>query len=129
MPKQEITSKESRIDRISKEVKRLRLLLKHVQPERLKVAEGIISRIAFMRITLEDLEDDINQNGTYESFSQHAGYEYDRERPAAKTYNTTIKNYTTSCKQLMDMLPQSKNDGLASEDEKKFLQFIKGGLK
>lgn len=120
----------SREERISKEIKRLKALLKHVQPDRLKAAEGVINRIAFMQITLEDLEDDINLNGTYEPFSQTESIVYDRERPAAKIYNTTIKNYTSACRQLLDLLPdEKKTANTTTETEKKFLDFIKGGVK
>ncbi len=120
----------SREERISKEIKRLKGLLKHVQAERLKAAEGVINRIAFMQITLEDLEVDINLNGTYEPFSQTESIVYDRERPAAKIYNTTIKNYTSACKQLLDLLPdEKKNTNTTNETDKKFLDFIKGGVR
>jgi len=94
----------SREDRIKKEFARLRRLLKNVPKDKLSAATGIIQRAAFMAITLEDLEADINENGTVESFMQ-GDYEYDRQRPAAQLYNTTVKNYTATCKQLTDLIP------------------------
>lgn len=57
-----------------------------------------------MAITLEDLEADMNENGTVEEFTQGEN-SYDRQRPAAQLYNTTVKNYTTACKQLSDLIP------------------------
>ena len=37
-------------------------------------------------------------------------YDIDRENPALKSYNTTIKNYTSVIKQLNDMLPVEDNN-------------------
>jgi hypothetical protein len=45
-------------------------------------------------------------------------YTIERENPALKSYNTTIKNYTAVIKQLNDMLPakeeKPKDDGFES---------------
>jgi len=91
----------------------------------MKAVEGLIKRIAFMQVMLEDLEADINQNGTVEVFSQTPGIEYERERPAARIYNTTIKNYTSACKQLFDLLPNDKPKPEADE----LMAFLKGAKK
>ncbi len=101
MPKSEDLSRE---ERIRKEFSRLRRLLKDVPKSKLSAADGLIKRIAFMAITLEDLEADMNENGTVEEFTQGEN-SYDRQRPAAQLYNTTVKNYTTACKQLSDLIP------------------------
>jgi hypothetical protein len=99
-----ITSGRSREDRIKTEYNRLKRLLKEVPKEKISAAEGIIKRVAFMAITLEDLEIDINADGTVEEFSQ-GGNTFDRQRPAVQIYNATVKNYTTACKQLTDLIP------------------------
>lgn len=111
--------------RIKKEIGRLKRLLKEIPPDRMKAAEGLVKRIAFMQITLEDLEEDINANGTVEMFSQTPGVEYERERPATRIYNTTIKNYTSACKQLFDMLPEDK----PKPDADELMAFVKGAAK
>ncbi|MCG7410586.1 P27 family phage terminase small subunit [Paenibacillus sp. ACRRX] len=107
-----IISGHSREDRIKKEYNRLKRLLKELPKEKLSAADGVIKRVAFMAITLEDLEDDINDNGTVEEFTQGENT-YDRQRPAATIYNATIKNYTNACKQLTDLIPaeKKKTDG------------------
>lgn len=99
-----ITSGLSREERIKREYNRLKRLLKGLSKEKMAAADGIIHRVSFMAITLEDLEEDINVNGTVEEFTQGEST-YDRQRPAATIYNTTIKNYTTACKQLTDLIP------------------------
>jgi hypothetical protein len=109
-------------ERIKKEITKLRKLLKDIPKDQMRAAEGIVQRVAFMQVTLEDLEDDINDNGTVESFSQTEGIEYDRERPAVRIYNATIRNYTSACKQLFDLIPDDKPKPEADE----LMGFLKG---
>ena len=99
-----ITSGHAREERIKREYNRLKRLLKEVPKDKFAAAEGIVKRVAFMAITLEDLEDDINADGTVEDFKQ-GETSFDRQRPAVQIYNTTVKNYTTACKQLTDLIP------------------------
>lgn len=103
-----ISSGHSREERIRRELNRLKRFLKQLTKDKQSAAEGILKRIAFMTVTLEDLEDDINANGETEPFTQ-GGSTYDRQRPAVTIYNTTIKNYTAACKQLMDLIPENKD--------------------
>lgn len=115
--KKEMT-KDQRIRRV---YLKLRRLLKNIPDEKRKAAEGLMHRLAFMQVTLEDLEADINEYGTVESFSQTEGIEYDRERPAARIYNTTFRNYANACKQLFDLLPEGEKPKV--EDE--LMNFVK----
>lgn len=118
-------------ERIADSVKAMIALLgrQHMQPDKLKAADGIIQRVAFMQITLEDLEANINQFGTTEPFSQTENVSYDRERPASAIYNRTIKNYTSACKQLFDLLPSEEKDNAAelSPEQKELLDMMKSG--
>lgn len=123
MPKVEELTREERIKR---EVGRLKRILKNVSKESLTAAEGLIKRLAFLQVTLEDLEADINEKGTAEMFSQTAGIEYERERPATRIYNTTIKNYTVASKQLFDLLPDGEKTKSAADE---LMDFVKKARK
>lgn len=114
--------------RIEKSAKALKSILKKrkLPPEKLRAAEGLIRRVAFMSVSLEDLEADINENGETEMFSQTPGIEYARERPAMAIFNRTIKNYAAVSKQLFDLLPEERaEDGGASPEEKSLLEMMK----
>lgn len=102
-------------DRIRKEILRIKKLLRELPEDKLKVADGIIKRMAFMLITLEDLEEDIKEHGIVESFSQTKGLEYDRERPTVRVYNNLIKNYSSAFRQIADLLPQQ--EGVKKKDQ------------
>lgn len=91
---------------IKKEEKRLFSIYKNIEINRKKTIEGLIQRAAFLRITLADLEEDINTYGVAEWFSQGDQEPYLRERPTARIYNSMNSNYQKIIKQLTDLLPK-----------------------
>ena len=92
-------------ERIRKEFLKLRRSFKDLERDKKNLTDGLINRAAFMRITLEDYEEDINTNGSVEMFSQGDQTPYERARPVMQFYNTTNKNYQSIIKQLIDLLP------------------------
>ena len=97
----------TREERIRKEELRLLRLFTDMEETRKKTVLGLIRRAAFMRISLEDLEDYLNENGFTEMFSQSDKQEpYLRERPEAKIYATLNAGYQKIMKQLTDLLPK-----------------------
>ena len=71
--------------------------------------QSLISRASFMKVSLEDLEQDLKENGWTELFQQGKNQEpYERQRPSATTYNSLNVNYQKIIKQLTDLLPKSK---------------------
>lgn len=97
--------------RIKAELKKLKTIFKDLDKDSLWLHDGLIHRAAFMRITLEDYETDINENGSVEMFSQSPDQKpYERARPVMQFYNTTNKNYQSIIKQLTDLLPKEEKD-------------------
>jgi hypothetical protein len=110
--------------RISKEEKRLRESYGNIPEDIMRVADGLIRRAAYMRITLEDYEKDLDENGYVEMFSQSDKTDpYERERPVARLYNTMNKNYQSIIKQLADMIPKEppKKKGVEDDDFDEFV--------
>lgn len=114
MPKSEDLNKD---ERISKEEKRLRRSYGKI-PKNLKtIADGLIRRAAYMRVTLEDYETDLDVKGSVEMFSQSPNTPpYERERPVARLYNTMNKNYQSIIKQLADLLPKEPTNNKINDD-------------
>lgn len=103
-------------ERIRGEKNRLIKLFKELPEKKKKLAIGLIERAAFMRVELEDLEEDLKENGWTEPFQQSEKMEpYDRARPQGQTYNTMNTSYQKIMRQLHDMLPveaaKPKDDG------------------
>lgn len=117
------TKKElSKDSRIKKEEKRLTEIFKDAGEDGKAINEGLIQRAAYMRITLEDWEDDINENGIVEMFTQSERTPpYEKERVVARLYNTMNKNYQSIIKQLSDLLP---DDIKVVEADDGFADFI-----
>ena len=114
--KKELTKDE----RIKKEVRRLNRIYKDIDKDNKAIIDGLIQRAAYMRVTLEDWEEDIIENGVTEMFTQSEKTEpYERERPVARLYNTMNKNYQSLIKQLSDLVPKEaptkgvEDDGFA----------------
>mgnify|MGYP000875223606 FL=1 len=117
--KKELTKDE----RIMKEEKRLKRIYKNINKDKKAIIDGLIQRAAYMRITLEDYEKDINEKGYIEMFTQSEKTDpYERERPVARLYNTMNKNYQNIIKQLTDLLP--KDVAKVVEDDDGFNEFI-----
>ena len=107
----------SKEERIKREIKRLNKIYTSLTDKQRDIIEGLIKRAAFMRVTLEDMEADLDQNGFTEMFTQSEDVEpYERERPMARLYNTINKNFQGIMKQLMDFVSK---DLPKPESEKK----------
>ncbi len=112
--------------RIKAEDDRLRALYKDLPVDTLALYDGLIRRAAYMRITLEDYEADLDARGYVEQFSQSEKLEpYERERPVARLYNTMNKNYQSIIKQLADALPETVGEDIAND----IMKFAVGGKK
>lgn len=99
------------------EVKRLRKVYANLQPKQMALALGLIQQAARLRIRLDELNADIEENGMTEMFQQSDKVEpFARERPQASLFVKLDKNYQSIIRQLNDMLPPETedNDDLAA---------------
>ena len=113
----------SKDDRIMKEIRRLLKIFKGLPTKRRAVLDGLIKRAAYMRISLEDMEADLNENGLVEFFSQSDKCDpYERERPIARQYNAVNKNYQNVMKMLNDTLKAEPDEKPGGDDFQNFLQ-------
>ncbi len=107
--------------RVRREINRLKRIYASLPKNQRAVAQGLIVQAARLRISLDDLWEDIEKNGRTEMFSQSADAEpYQRERPAAKQFVAVDKNYQAIIKQLNDICPPSKKEsklGKLMDDE------------
>lgn len=61
-----------------------------------KTAEKLAERAAFMAVTLDELEQDIAENGAVIIATNGNGFDVKQENPAQRSYNTMIKNYNST---------------------------------
>ena len=61
--------KKTKENRIQEEKERLDAVYENISDKKKKVINGLIERAAYMRVTLEDYEKDLDDNGYVEQFS------------------------------------------------------------
>lgn len=111
--------------KIKSEINRLKKIYKDFPKDKVKVLEGLIQEAAFMKISLEEMREDLLTNGLTELFEQ-GSQRFDRERPQVKIYTTFMQRYSGVMKQLIDLLPAEQK----KEENDKLLEFLsKGKLK
>jgi hypothetical protein len=104
---------------IKKEMGELNKNFKDVPKEAKTYIDRLIREAAFMRVILLELQDILSDTGAVEEF-KNGSQQMLREHPAAKTYNTMIKNYQSVIKQLSEVTPeQPKDSDLLTEFLKK----------
>lgn len=112
----------TKVERIKKEERRLRRIYNRIDKDNKAIIDGLIQRAAYMRVTLEDYEEDLDTGGYTEMFTQSINTPpYERERPVARLYNTMNKNYQSIIKQLSDLVPKEVK---AVEEDDGFADFI-----
>ena len=112
-------SKQSARTREEAEYQRLSALYQTIPPNKRALVEGLLWQAARLRVSLDDLYEDIKENGNTEMFKQaNDGVEFPRERPESKIFATRDKSYLAIIKKLDELLPvQEVNQGFSKLDE------------
>ena len=98
------------------EIRRLQKIYAGLEPNQAKVVEGLIVEAARLRVRLDYLWKDLQENGETELFTQSERTEpYNRERPQSRTYTATNKSYQAIIKQLSDLCPPAAEDDPLAE--------------
>ena len=87
-----ISEQLEREKKIKQEINRIKKLYKDLSRDKVKVVEGLINEAAFMKLTLEELREDLFRNGFTELY-ENGTQVINRERPEAKIYSTMIQRY------------------------------------
>ncbi len=97
-------------ERIEKEIKRIKRLFKVLDKDTLSTLQSLIKNAAFMSVTLDDLQDAMNQNGVISEYQNGENQWGTKKSPEVEIYNTMIKNHMTIMKQLVDLLPEQETN-------------------
>ncbi len=89
--------------RIKKELNKFKKFIKDLELQDKNMAMNLIEELAFMKVTLEDLKEEVNESGVVTEMPQ-GEYSIMRENPALKSYNTMIQRYNQTLKQLDDFI-------------------------
>lgn len=117
MPKAKVTKTNKKKPDLELSV--LKDIYSSLDKDKMVFAEKLIDQLLFMQATLTELQGKIKDEGAVIESTNGNGFTTYNEHPAQKSYNTMIKNYNSTIKQLLDLIPEK-----ASSDE--LLDFIGG---
>lgn len=87
-----------------KELRRIKKLFKEMPDNWKKVNEKLFIRAANMAVFLAEMEERLATEGLIVSMPQ-GEYEIERAHPLLQQYNSMVKNYNATIKQLSEALP------------------------
>lgn len=91
--------------RIAAEKQRLREQFADVGEDKLTTVDKLLDRVAFMTVSLEDLETAILEKGYTSEYQNGANQWGEKKTPEAEMYLAMMQRYLPAMKQLMDLLP------------------------
>lgn len=94
--------------KINAEVDRLRQFYADLSPNRFALVEPLIEQAAFMRVTLDGLQETINENGVSDEYKNGANQYGTKASAEMSAYNSLVKNYANIIDKLDKMLPSAK---------------------
>lgn len=92
-------------ERIAAEKKRLNNLFADLDANQLQAAAGLISSAAFLAVSLEDLEAQINANGYIDSYTNGASQAGEKISAAVQAYATLNAKYQSTIQKLLKIVP------------------------
>ena len=95
----------SRSERIQNELSRISEFFSELPENKLAMIEPLLQNAAFMRIALEDLQEEISKAGPVEPYQNGQNQRGMKQSAALQAFNSTIKNYAAVIKTLTGLLP------------------------
>lgn len=102
-------------NKIFKEYLRIGSFFEELDDTQFAMLLPLIRNAAFMRITLDELSDLINQNGPVEEYKNGAEQFGIKQSAALQSYNALVKNYAAIIKTLSERLPRERMTSSAEE--------------
>lgn len=96
--------------RIRNEKKRLSEIFKDLEPNKLKTCRALIDRAAFITISLEDLEEQLNETGWVEYYQNGENQSGMKKAAAADVHISLTKNLNAIVKQLLELVPPAQKE-------------------
>ena len=101
--------------RIRREKERLLEIFKDLEENKLKTTMALIDRAAFITVSLEDLEEELNRSGWIETYRNGENQSGIKKAAAADVHISLTKNLNAIMKQLLDIVPPSQKSSRLTE--------------
>lgn len=100
--------------RIAEEKARLLEIFEDLEPNKMSTCQALIDRAAFITISLEDLEDQLNKTGWVEPYQNGENQFGMKKAAAADVHISLTKNLNAIIKQLLELVPPAKKESRLS---------------
>lgn len=94
--------------RIKKEIVRLRKIFADLDRNKMDAVDSLITNAAFMRVSLDDLQEEINRSGYTCEYQNGANQSGTKKSPEMDMYISMSKNHAAVIKILADLAPPAK---------------------
>lgn len=94
--------------RIKRERERLGEVFRALDGNKLKTAETLLDRAAFLTVNIRDLEDEINENGWTEEYQNGQNQTGVKKSAAADAHISLTKNLASIMKVLLELVPPTE---------------------
>lgn len=106
-----------KVKRIKEEKTKLEGIFKDIPENKKKLCAKLIENAAFMAVTLEDLQEIVNEEGPVITATNGNGFDITQEHPAQKSYVSMLAKYSTVINQLQNLLPDQKSESVSRAGE------------
>lgn len=110
-------AKKTKAERIAQELEKLNTLYRELPENKLKLLAPLIQNAAFMKVTLEELQETINAEGATDEYCNGANQFGRKQSANIQAYNSLIKNYNAVIDRLEKLLPAELKKSKLSELE------------
>lgn len=105
MADKKIASKDAKV---KKEVTRLKKVFKDLDKNMLSTVISLIQNAAFMSVSLEELQETINDNGYISEYQNGENQHGTKKSPEVEIHIAMTRNHAAIIKQLSDLVPPEK---------------------
>lgn len=102
--------KKTKETRINEELQRLQAKYELMDGNQRTIMAPLLQNAAFMKITLDDLQEVINADGVVDTYQNGANQYGQKPSATLQSYNALLKNYTAVIKLLSSLVPYEKTD-------------------
>lgn len=100
-------AEKTRQQRIKAETKRLKKIFADLDKNKLATVDALICRAAFITISLQDLEEQLDEYGWIEEYQNGQNQSGLKKSAAADVHISLTKNLNAIMKQLLELVPPS----------------------
>ena len=101
--------------RIKDELNRISAFFEDADGNQRAIVTPLIQNAAFMKVTLEDLQEIINAEGVTDEYQNGANQRGIKQSATLQSYNSLIKNYASVIKALSQIVPPEKKEKTVSD--------------